>query len=297
VRGKSIRLYIMGERFKNLKSAELSNWIGKTYIGERKHIENLKQIEDTCVPGIYFLLSEIENSYQKKVYIGEADSVRERLEQQYRQKDWWDNFVVFISKDTNLTKAHVRYLEKELYLIAKDNPTVLDLDNHSTPTGSRLSNADIDDMEAFKDNIIFVLKNLGILDFVKYRNNQSDISCTEFNGNADNIFYINVSTREDKLKNYMAKLSIVDDAYRLIKGSYIRKSNDTQTYSHNYVNLRNKLKKDEYFEDCGNYYKLLKDIDFKSPSAAAAIARNTSLNGRKEWKLKDGKTLDDYENS
>lgn len=56
----------MAEKFKNLKEVELSNWIGKAYIGERKHIEILKKFEDSTVPGVYFLISDIENSYQKK---------------------------------------------------------------------------------------------------------------------------------------------------------------------------------------------------------------------------------------
>lgn len=185
-----------------------------------------------------------------------------------------------------------------MYNIAKDNPTILDLDNVSKPPSSRLSNADKDDMDEFKDNILFIMKNLGILDFVKYKNNYRDnVEVNISNTNFELTFSMNVSIKEDKSDLYVAKLEIVEDSYRLLQGSYLRKDIEKSNNSHNYVNLREKLRKDKYFVEEGNYYKLVKDVEFKSPSAAASVVRNTSLNGRKEWKLSSGKTLDDYENS
>jgi hypothetical protein len=59
MRGKSIKLYIMGEGQKNLKTAELSNWTGKAYIGQRKHVQILQSFEELSTPGIYFLICDI----------------------------------------------------------------------------------------------------------------------------------------------------------------------------------------------------------------------------------------------
>lgn len=42
--GKTIKLYIMGEEKKNLKSAELSQWTGKVFIGERKRAKLLQVV-------------------------------------------------------------------------------------------------------------------------------------------------------------------------------------------------------------------------------------------------------------
>jgi len=36
MRGQTIRLYIMGDEFKNLKTTELDNCTGKAYIGDSK---------------------------------------------------------------------------------------------------------------------------------------------------------------------------------------------------------------------------------------------------------------------
>jgi hypothetical protein len=42
---------------------------------------------------------------------------------------------------------------------------------------------------------------------------------------------------------------------------------------------------------------LTKDLEFNPQSTAAAIVRNSSTNGTKEWKIKIKITLDKYENN
>ena len=44
--GKTIKLYISGEEQKNLKSAELSNWSGKAFIGGRKNVPIIQKMEE-----------------------------------------------------------------------------------------------------------------------------------------------------------------------------------------------------------------------------------------------------------
>jgi hypothetical protein len=294
MRGKSIKLYIMGEKYKSLKTAELSNWTGKAYIGQRKHVQMLQSIEELASPGIYILISEIENSYQKKIYVGEADEVNKRIAEHFKQKDWWNDFVIFISKDANLTKSHVRYLERELYEVALKNKTTIETTNGNTPPGSKLPVSECDDMSDFNENIIFVLNNLGIIDFTKTQTNNRNM---EDSREESNVFYMSVpGAKGESAKE--AELMIIEGTYRLLTGSYIRKDHVSSFASHNYAKLRMQLEAEGFFEssESESHYKLCKDIDFKSPSAAAAIVRNSSMNGRKEWKLKNGLSLDEFEN-
>ncbi len=295
MRGKSIKLYIMGEKYKNLKTAELSNWTGKAYIGLRKHVQMLQSIEELSSPGIYILISEVEDSYQKKIYVGEADEVNTRIAEQFKKKDWWSDFVIFISKDTNLTKSHVRYLERELYEIALKNKTTIETTNGNTPPGSKLPISECDDMSGFNENIIFVLNNLGIIDFTKTQTNNQNIDNSS--RRVSDTFYMNVpGAKGENAKD--AKLMIIEGTYRLLTGSYIRKDHVNSFASHNYAKLRRQLEEEGFFEpsESESYFKLCRDVDFKSPSAAAAIVRNSSMNGRKEWKLKCGLSLDEFEN-
>ena len=89
----------------------------------------IQKMDELSSPGIYFLINK--NNTQITLYVGEADEVNSRLKNHINGKDWWDSFVCFISKDGNLTKAHVRYLEKRFYQIAKENTTAFDLQNAS----------------------------------------------------------------------------------------------------------------------------------------------------------------------
>jgi hypothetical protein len=228
------------------------------------------------------------------IYIGEADEVNQRISDQFKSKDWWNDFVIFISKDTNLTKSHARYLEKELYEVARKSQTTIETSNTNTPPGSKLPTSDCDDMKDFSENIIFVLSNLGILDFTRNK-------AIEPNGNIkmmqeNTIFYLNVpGIKGERAKE--AQLVILDGIYRLLSGSYIRKDHVNSFSSHNYAKLRKQLEIEGYFSlsDSESLFILSKDVDFTSPSAAAAVVRNSSMNGRKEWKLKNGLSLDEYE--
>lgn len=285
----------MDEVYKHLKTAELSNWTGKAFIGQRKHINIIQDMEELSVPGIYFLLADIEGSYQKKLYIGEADEINNRLKNHFDKKDWWESFVCFISKDSNLTKAHVRYLEKLIYQIALNNKTILVLDNNNVPTESKLPISDCDDMDEFSEQVIFVLKNLGILDFTRIESNKDEIS---IGTNEQQIrFYMNVPGGKG-VENRKAELIIKDGLYILIKGSYIRNEIAGKATSHNYARIRKQLETEGYFEstESKDFSRLNKNVEFNSPSAAAAVVRNSSINGRKEWKNEDGITLDDFEN-
>ena len=43
------------------------------------------------------------------------------------------------------------------------------------------------------------------------------------------------------------------------------------------------------------FYEFAKDVEFSSPSAAAAVIEGGSANGLIEWKTQDGKILKDLE--
>lgn len=283
----------MGDEKKNLKSAELSQWTGKAFIGERKHTKLLQDIEELSVPGLYFLISEDDYSLQKDIYIGEADEVNKRINDHFRGKDWWDKFVVFISKDSNLTKAHVRYLEKRFYKIVKENTTAFNLKNSSDPSGSKLPESDIDDLEEYLNNLIFVMKNLGVLDFAKVSQVKPETI------DLQNLFYLNLTAdRKNNDGNILqAKLIITENGYRLLKDSYIEIEERQSFSSHSYYPLRKKLENEGFFSK-SNYngcFILKEDVDFNSPSAAASIVKNRATNGKKEWKLKSGQNLDEFE--
>ena len=108
--------------------------------------------------GVYILIGNDPQTNAPRAYIGEAEVIRERLKQ-HKTKEFWVSAIVFISKDENLTKAHVRYLENRLLAeAAQINRFTLD---QNQAGGSKLPESDREDMEVFLARIRQLLPVLG----------------------------------------------------------------------------------------------------------------------------------------
>ncbi|HPB54015.1 MAG TPA: GIY-YIG nuclease family protein, partial [Saprospiraceae bacterium] len=116
--GKTIKIFLIDGDPNGRMSCELSNWTGKAFKIPRIKIKDCVDRPEIKNPGIYFLFGKNEIG-KDIIYIGEAETVYSRLLQHLNQKDFWNEAIIFISKDENLNKAHIKYLENKLYEIAK----------------------------------------------------------------------------------------------------------------------------------------------------------------------------------
>jgi hypothetical protein len=114
----TIKLFLPHGDAKRLRVGEVSNWTGKALAAPRTELEDLLAREELESSGVYFLLGVNPDTGAPLAYIGEAEVIRERLKQ-HKAKDFWNVVVVFVSKDENLTKAHIRFLENRLLQEAK----------------------------------------------------------------------------------------------------------------------------------------------------------------------------------
>lgn len=286
----------MGRDPRSLKSVELVNWTGQAFIGRRDHLSHVRQREELSEPGVYLLLSDgsVEGG-AIDIYLGETDNFADRIANHVQSKDYWSQFVVFVSKDKNLTKAHVKYLERELYLLAHKAIGTLTVKNSSVPSGSSLPESDIAAMTEFLDNIVFVLETLGL----GYFPTQFSSSMEE-NGPAPDRkwsdpsmsngmeFYITLPRNlvPDGHEQPRAFMQVRDGAYILKAGSMIRSSARESFAGHAYHDVWANIVKSDAVEKTGfeGILKTTRDIDFRSPSGAGAIARGGQTNGRTEWK-------------
>ena len=75
----TIKIFLVHGDPKRLRTAELSNWTGKAIAGPRSEFDSIISREESWKTGVYFLTGyelEMGNSI---VYIGEAESIRDRL--------------------------------------------------------------------------------------------------------------------------------------------------------------------------------------------------------------------------
>ena len=137
--GRSINLFLLDGNPDGVIVGELYNWTGKTYKIPRNSLKELNTRSDLKKAGVYFLFGRDADD-NLAIYIGEAEEVYKRLTQ-HLEKDFWSEALIFISKDENLNKAHIKYLENRLHDIAKSTNRYK-IDNYVVPTQSSISESD-----------------------------------------------------------------------------------------------------------------------------------------------------------
>ena len=155
----TIKIFLVHGSPNGLRTAELSNWSGKAIAAPRTEMTELLKRDELCNPGIYFLTGVDPDSGEKAIYIGEAENVASRLKN-HASKDFWNAVTVFVSKDENLTKAHIRYLEGAFISRAAENATALLM--NSASSGSKLPESDAAEMNVFMQKCLQLLPVLGL---------------------------------------------------------------------------------------------------------------------------------------
>lgn len=291
--GKSIRIYLKDGTVSGLRQAEVVNHTIQVLACPRNKLSELNKVfsKEANRPGVYFLLGD-EDSNGNKVYIGEAENVWERLKNHDTKKDFWNEVLVFTSKDENLTKSHVKYLESRLINIT----LIADrykIENSNSPTLSSLPLADQDSMEDFVLYIKLLTGTLGhkfLEDPIFIENKIIDSPSTTI-GKSDIIsmgsFEIELNSKGLRAKGLQTNEGIVVFANSEVS---------TTTSPSNYTPLREKLIKDDTIQlnEDGKLF-FTKNYLFESPSAAGAVILGYNVNGRKIWKNRIGQTLREIE--
>lgn len=277
--GKTIKIFLIDGDPNGRMSCELSNWSGKAYKIPRIKVKDCSDREDlTTSTGVYLLFGKDDDG-KDQVYIGEAENILKRLNQQLTSKDFWNETIVFISKDDNLNKAHVKYLENRLHEIAK-SANRYKVDNSIVPTQSSISESDRAEMEEFIEYIKLLVNTLGHKVFEEKR---------EFKPKQKQAtFFIKAARGAD------GQGEPTSDGFVVFKGSKAA-ATIVNSMTSNFITYRQKLIDEGVLVDKGEFFEFTDDYIFSSPSTAAVMVMGRNANGLTEWKTKDGKTLKDFE--
>lgn len=276
--GKTIKIFLIDGEPNGRMSCELSNWSGKAYKIPRIKIKDCSDREDLTSTGVYLLFGK-DDTGKDQVYIGEAESILKRLNQQLTQKDFWNEAIVFISKDENLNKAHIKYLENRLHEIAK-YANRYSVDNSIVPTQSSISESDRAEMEEFIEHIKMLVNTLGHKVFEEKREFQPK--------QKKEIFFIKAVRGAD------GQGEPTSDGFVVFKNSKAAAS-IVNSMTPNFIAYRQKLINEGVIVNKGEYFEFTDDYIFSSPSTAAVMIMGRNANGLTEWKNKDGRTLKEFE--
>jgi hypothetical protein len=270
----TIKLFLPRGDAKSLRTAEISNWTGKAVAAPRTELDELLAREELDKAGVYVLIGNDPLTNVPRAYIGEAEIIRDRLKQ-HKTKEFWVSVIVFVSKDENLTKAHVRYLENRLIGEATQvNRFTLEQNQSS---GSRLPESDREDMEVFLGRIRQLLPVLG-----------SDILspvAQQVKAQPGGLLFCRVKGAE-------ARGQRTPNGFVVLSGSTAVLEERPSAESYPYVLLKRKeMVAEGALKEKSGFLVFMRDEEFSSPSAAAAVVHGGSANGLTSWKTDDGVSL------
>jgi len=275
MRSKSITIVLLDGSPYGIKIAKLANWNGQAIIAPRSALKRLKTLPEGNMPAVYFLLSD-----ENKIYIGETDTLSDRLSQHNANRADWTTFIAFTSPE--IGKTDVKYLE---YVLAERVKLdgLATLENATSPQSPTIKASDKDALDDFVDRASDILLSLGY---------------TILGVNED----IETRTKEKGLevilnsKDSNANGFYNQDGLLVVKGSLARKVH-TPSFEKLpcYRYYKQLLQNGVLVPQGSKHLVFTQDHLFSSPSLAAAMVRGTSSNGLTEWKTKENKTLKELE--
>lgn len=266
--------------------SEIGNWVGKAIYSPRASINKIISRIEFDNPGIYCLKGDpIDDAFDEKIYIGEAENIKARLKQHLSDpsKDFKE-LIFFISKDELLTKTQIRYLESRLIQLALDAKTA-QVDNGNLPSLPTLHEADISDMEFFLEQIKLILPVMGFKFLIP-----STVKELPENHSLNSIH----ETYLIKTNTFNASMKETDQGYIVTKGSEAKKKL-SNSCTETYVNMRRKLLETKILVEEDGKLIFNEDTVFNSPSAASNMILGRNSNGFTEWVNKKGQTFRDVQ--
>jgi hypothetical protein len=277
VLGTSIRIFLADGAPDGLRLVSKSHWTGVALVCSReRYLTARLEREEYRYPGVYVLAGKAEGQgADGRIYIGESEDTRKRIDGHVSTLDFWTRAIVFTSKDTGLNKASIRYLESRLIELATAAGRS-ELQNGNAPGLSPLSEADRVDAEAFLDDMLMIYPLLGVRAFEPAEETASvpRLSLSGPSASAQGIqtddgflVFAGARARATPVESMPGWARSQWEALKAADLLVAVEGTDTLTLTENH--------------------------EFASPSAAAAVMLGRSAAGPIEWKDADGKTLKD----
>jgi hypothetical protein len=255
------------------------DWKGNVIVCPRACFETARLMKQFSQPGVY-ILRKVVPLQLPQIYIGYADPIKERLNNHYANKGFWQEvFVCVDDGGGKLNIAHIQHLEARLISMAKAaNLCVLD---QNTPQPPTLYKAVESYAENFLTQLIFVLRVLGV-----------------------NIFEVSPTAAEEKsgAKMFFLKSKDVKAKGYQNAGEFVVLANSKavlQIAPHALAGridiFRKSLESQGILKVENGRLIFTQNYSFSSPSAAAGVIIGGEADGRLQWKNEQGKSIKDLE--
>lgn len=272
-------------------ACELFNWTGKAYKIPRHLLRASAEREDLYRAGVYFLFGRDEATNEIAIaYVGEAEEIYPRL-QQHQDREFWNEALVFVSKDENLNKAHIKFLEHTIHQAAVAAGRYR-LENGNIPNRPAISEAEMSVMSEYFDSLRLLTGALGYKVFeplvapkmqaaAERKGEQRPASLTS---PAEREFHISGARGAEACAIMTAEGVVVRE------GSFAA-SDEVESTPDSTRRLRAKLVQERALVPQDSRYRFDRNVLFATPSSAASVVLGRSANGRIELVDETGRTL------
>ncbi len=268
----SLRIFVPGGELEGVRLVEKSNWNGSGLVCPRTVFVRARSRPEFSKTGVYVLSGPGSDGSLPRIYIGEGDPTKPRIEQHYAKKDFWTTVFLFASKDTYLNKAHIQYLEARLVNLAAEAKRC-ELDNANQPNLPSMSEGDVAEAEGFLSEMLVCFPVLGLNVFEKPAKGVEGHRVFSLKGKGIEAKGYESSEGFVVLGNSQAVKEAVPSIHRYM------------------LDMRTTFTKSGVLMDDGGAYRFTQDYEFDSPSTAAGVVLGRTANGRLEWKDSGGHSL------
>jgi len=279
----TLELFFIDGKPDGMLTAEVFGWTGHILVVPRTRLPEALKRKESSYTGVYILLGEQEEV--PLAYIGEGESIANRIKSHDSKKDWWTRAVLITSAANNLHKAHVQYLESRLVYegISAANTQ---LENSTNPSLPGLSEAAQANMEGFIEQLLMVLPAIRVDLFTsKAKPDSSDTVVRSKSASNNPVFELTLKKEGIKATAILEDGEFVVQKGSLARGQYIGDRSDKSYYWRHY----DKLVEQGILVKEGKHRIFTKSYAFSSTSAAGAVCNGRSTAGPIAWKIKGKK--------
>lgn len=290
--GKNIQMFLLDGSADGRVFCELGNWTGKACRIPRHLLRASADRKELYRAGVYFLFGRDETTNEVGiVYVGEAEEIYPRL-QQHQDKDFWNEALIFVSKDENLNKAHIKFLEHTIHQAAIAAGRYR-IENGNTPNRPAISEAEMSVMSEFFDQLRLLTGALGYKVFEPLVTPKTQTASDRNSAQQTSSLANDPAEHEFRIKGNRgaeARAIVTAEGVVVLEGSFAA-VDEVESTPDSTRRLRAKLVQEGTLILQDSSYRFTRDVLFVTPSSAASVVLGRPANGRAELIDEAGRTL------
>lgn len=160
----TIRIFVPDGDPDGLRIIDRQSSPSSFFVFPRNKWDQIKSRSELTGAGVYILVGYTDSDDDlPTVYVGQADNVRNRIDQHQKGKDFWEKAVIFVS-DNKINSTHSKWLEYALVkrVIEANRSHV---ENGNSPNEPTISEPEKAEMQVFLSEILQTLPIAGIKAF------------------------------------------------------------------------------------------------------------------------------------